>query len=502
MTLLGATILFAQTSIAQVGIGTKEPDASAMLEVKSTSKGLLIPRMTFVQRNAIKRPANSLLIYQTDNNPGYYYFENNAWVKIANGNGTANTLQFNAPLSQNGNNISIVKADSTTNGYLSAADWNKFNKVAQGSTKGDMLYWDGATWVKLPIGAEEQSLIICNGMPTWGGCLATISTAAVSDIRTNSVIAGGSILKSGGSTILDKGIVWSTSSNPTIDSSTKKSFGEGATQFSGSVSGLEKATTYYLRTYATNSAGTVYGNEISFTTLDIDITTGLVAYYPFNGNANDESGNGNHFSVHGPTLTSGRNGETNAAYYFQGMPQAAQYLKNNNLSQLSGPQYSYSVWFKPTEYYIYSPLSSPYDYANFKAHCIVSINADNWNIGPASLLSIYVTPDLNQQTIHSGNWTSDGKGGNCGYTSNLQKDNWYNATVTYDGTTLSLYVNGQLQSSTVSSYSIVNQKDMVIGGQRNGTNMDVMGGFIGSIDDLRWYNRVLTQEEISYIANH
>ena len=60
---------------AQVAINTDgtNPDNSAMLDVKSTTKGLLVPRMTITQRNAIVTPATGLLVYQTDNGPGYYF---------------------------------------------------------------------------------------------------------------------------------------------------------------------------------------------------------------------------------------------------------------------------------------------------------------------------------------------------------------------------------------------------------------------------------------------
>ncbi len=64
-----ATALQAQN----VGVNTTTPDASAMLDVVSTSSGVLVPRMTMAQRDAITLPANSLLIYQTDNTPGFYY---------------------------------------------------------------------------------------------------------------------------------------------------------------------------------------------------------------------------------------------------------------------------------------------------------------------------------------------------------------------------------------------------------------------------------------------
>ncbi|WP_316820730.1 hypothetical protein [Pedobacter gandavensis] len=76
-------LLFAFGAKAQVGIGTNVPDASAQLEVLSTSKGLLIPRLSLIQREGINNPANGLLIYQTNNLPGFYYYNNGQWQKLA-----------------------------------------------------------------------------------------------------------------------------------------------------------------------------------------------------------------------------------------------------------------------------------------------------------------------------------------------------------------------------------------------------------------------------------
>ncbi|TDA85852.1 hypothetical protein E0702_17340, partial [Halomonas marinisediminis] len=59
------TMLFSIAGFAQVGIGTTTPDASSALEVQSTEKGLLIPRMTSAQRTAIASPALGLLVYDT-----------------------------------------------------------------------------------------------------------------------------------------------------------------------------------------------------------------------------------------------------------------------------------------------------------------------------------------------------------------------------------------------------------------------------------------------------
>ncbi|MBK9983159.1 MAG: right-handed parallel beta-helix repeat-containing protein [Saprospiraceae bacterium] len=67
---ISITIASAQVSITTTGT---PPDPSSMLDIKNSTKGVLIPRMTFTQRNLISLPANALLIYQTDNNPGFYY---------------------------------------------------------------------------------------------------------------------------------------------------------------------------------------------------------------------------------------------------------------------------------------------------------------------------------------------------------------------------------------------------------------------------------------------
>lgn len=80
---LGIAILFSSTLAAQVGVGTNTPNASAALDVTSTTKGLLTPRMTAAQRAAIASPANGLIVYQTDNTPNFYGYINGAWAPIA-----------------------------------------------------------------------------------------------------------------------------------------------------------------------------------------------------------------------------------------------------------------------------------------------------------------------------------------------------------------------------------------------------------------------------------
>jgi trimeric autotransporter adhesin len=75
-------LLSAFTTLAQnanVGIGTLKPDSSALLDLTSTSKGLLIPRMTLAQRAGVKNPATGLMVYQIDFFTGFYFFDGEVW---------------------------------------------------------------------------------------------------------------------------------------------------------------------------------------------------------------------------------------------------------------------------------------------------------------------------------------------------------------------------------------------------------------------------------------
>lgn len=75
-------ILFTSLSYAQVGINTNTPDASSALEIASTTGGILIPRLTETQRDAIATPATGLMIYQTDQTTGFYFFNGTAWTRL------------------------------------------------------------------------------------------------------------------------------------------------------------------------------------------------------------------------------------------------------------------------------------------------------------------------------------------------------------------------------------------------------------------------------------
>ena len=95
--------------------------------------------------------------------------------------------------------------------------------------------------------------------------IPVLSTTAITDITQTTAKSGGNITSDGGAPITVHGVCWSTNENPTIDDN-KTEDGTGAGSFTSSVTGLEPNTTYYLRAYATNSAGTSYGSTMSFTT--------------------------------------------------------------------------------------------------------------------------------------------------------------------------------------------------------------------------------------------
>ncbi|MDC1432322.1 DUF1566 domain-containing protein [Polaribacter sp.] len=77
-----AAVLLTVSTYGQVGIGTTNPDASAALEITSSTKGVLIPRMTEAQRDAIPSVATGLMIYQTDGTVGFYYYNGSSWTNV------------------------------------------------------------------------------------------------------------------------------------------------------------------------------------------------------------------------------------------------------------------------------------------------------------------------------------------------------------------------------------------------------------------------------------
>jgi uncharacterized protein (TIGR02145 family) len=132
----------------------------------------------------------------------------------------------------------------------------------------------------------------------------TLTTVAITDITFTSATSGGSITSDGGAPVTAKGICWSTSAGPTTSDS-KTSDGTGIESFASYLTGLTPGTTYHVRSYAINSVGTAYGNEITFGTTALGVPvvttaeTGSITYTTAVSGGNISSNGGSEVTVRG-----------------------------------------------------------------------------------------------------------------------------------------------------------------------------------------------------------
>ncbi len=95
----------------------------------------------------------------------------------------------------------------------------------------------------------------------------SVTTAEVSGITSTEAASGGNVTADGGDAVIGRGIVWGTSSNPSIeDNEGQRASGSGVGEFTSAMTGLTPGTNYHVRAYATNSEGTSYGENLGFTT--------------------------------------------------------------------------------------------------------------------------------------------------------------------------------------------------------------------------------------------
>ncbi len=139
-TLFLALLLAAGTFAQNVGINSdgSAPNSSAMLDVKSSTKGLLAPRMTAAERGAIGSPATGLLVYQTDAPAGFYYYTGSGWSLIGTGTGSGTVTNVSV-VTANGVSGSVANPTTTPALTLSLGAITPASVVATGTVSGSNL---------------------------------------------------------------------------------------------------------------------------------------------------------------------------------------------------------------------------------------------------------------------------------------------------------------------------------------------------------------------------
>lgn len=201
----------------------------------------------------------------------------------------------------------------------------------------------------------------------------------------------------------------------------------------------------------------------------------LIAYYPFNGNAQDESGNGHHGKVSGAQLTSDRLGIKNTAYSFNGLGDFI------DIGKLPLEKFTISAWILTEENNIGAILDNNRDKANNSGYTLIYGN------GTGNFNGIYG---------HIG-WSGIEK--NTLIPSNkkfIQPGSWNQITFSYENGTGKLYLNGNIIAVKDSMNSVTsNIENTLIGKSVWGGNL-----FKGKIDDISIFNRALNPDEINYIS--
>ena len=155
------------SGFAQTGIGTTTPDASAKLDITSTTKGLLVPRMTSTQKAAISSPANGLLVYQTDGVIGFYVNSGTS--------ASPSWLRINTDWTKSGNDISFTTGNISTTGALTGGNSSTSNisgfaaNVASISANYSITSADNGK-VLQSTSATAISIAIPTGLPTGFNC--------------------------------------------------------------------------------------------------------------------------------------------------------------------------------------------------------------------------------------------------------------------------------------------------------------------------------------------
>jgi PKD repeat protein len=202
----------------------------------------------------------------------------------------------------------------------------------------------------------------------------------------------------------------------------------------------------------------------------LSLNVGMVAYYPFNGNANDESGNGYDAVSINATLTADRFGNENSAYYFNGG------TDNITLGDIldevfTTNKFSINMWVKPEN--IMS--NNPGNYGMLMS---------KWHTSPGATNNSFILYGRNLLFVTANNQAG-------AMLNSPELNSWSMVTVSVNLGVASIYLNGQLVGSSSNHVSLASTFSLIIGNLHNGVY-----GFKGSVDEVRIYNRPLIQDEV------
>jgi hypothetical protein len=224
-------------------------------------------------------------------------------------------------------------------------------------------------------------------------------------------------------------------------------------------------------------------------------TNGLVAFWPFNGNANDESGNGNNGTVNGATLTSDRNGNINSAYSFNGINFNHIAIPSDSSLDLVN-DFSISCWFNSNLMYNQSST----------VRSILMKGGDGVGMPNGYAYGIWGGITGTNSQVGVVNFQAQPYGTSITYPSNssglVMINNWYNYTVTYtkNDSTLKYYINNGLVDVKYLNFNIgYNTNPLWIGSQQS--IYSTTKTFDGTLDDIGIWNRALSQQEITNLYN-
>ena len=308
----------------------------------------------------------------------------------------------------------------------------------------------------------------------------SVTTTPITVFTSTSASVGGNVTSDDGYTVTDRGVYWGESANPET-TGTKLQIGSGTGSYTYNLSGLSPNKTYYIKAYAINSQGTSYGDEVSFKTSQIiNPIDGLVAYYPFNGNANDESGNGNNGTVYLASLTTDRFTATNKAYSFNGTGSKISIPDNSAFTSTN--QITVSAWVNATTTWTYNAEWIVCKETGFSSGFALGIDQNNSIYGNGNYAAVFYT------------WTSTGTFVVYKAFPSTELYSWKHIVGTYDGTTIKLFINGVEVSSKPLSGTILSSNNPInIGAQNTRSDQN----FIGKIDDVRIYNKAISSSEIN-----